>query len=424
MARRLEAFGRASLAELVTIRLQENETKEGIALTPEQAQALQRTYLPEKLQVWRPIAGDHYNLRAGQYIGSIVLETQDGNVLRILIEPKVPITNLFYMLTYAHKLANFGRELFPLLRGEALFEFILRIFVEQVDEIVRRGIHRGYVDREEQAAYLRGRLLLARQLRSSAMAVDFHQQTNEFTADLLENRILRTVLAMLAWMPYEDTELELRVRRTLLAFSEVALEVATAADCDRVTYTRLNERYRSPINLARLFLRHLSLEGQTGETPFGTFLIPMYDLFELFVGRLLEKTLAAQPRFGVRTQDSIWLDEDRQLKGRPDIVLTYDNRPYLVLDTKYKVYGDRPTTSDYNQMHVYCHTLKVDRGVLIYPSDTTPRESLKMMSGVRLDIRSLSLTGPLEEFKARCQAFAEGFAEQLETQTSLPHLGQ
>src|SRR5690606_752284 len=107
MARRLEAFGRASLAELVTIRLQENETKEGIALTPEQAQALQRTYLPEKLQVWRPIAGDHYNLRAGQYIGSIVLETQDGNVLRILIEPKVPITNLFYMLTYAHKLANF-----------------------------------------------------------------------------------------------------------------------------------------------------------------------------------------------------------------------------------------------------------------------------------------------------------------------------
>ena len=99
----------------------------------------------------------------------------------------------------------------------------------------------------------------------------------------------------------------------------------------RQVYTRLTERYRSPINLARLFLRYLSLEGRAGATPFATFLVPMPQLFELFVARLLAEAAAAQPRYQVAAQAPIYLDEAQRLPRQPDIVVRRDSRDILVL---------------------------------------------------------------------------------------------
>lgn len=279
------------------------------------------------------------------------------------------------MLTYAHDLPDFGDQLAPLVAGEALFDFIVRIFIGQVDDIARRGIHRGYVDVEETGPRLRGRLLLA----------------------------------LLARARFRDPELGPRVRRTLTAFAEASPAAMAPADCDRVVYSRLTERYRSPINLARLFLRYLSLEGRAGATPFVTFLVPMYQLFERFVARLLAEATAARPRYHVMTQHPIWLDEGRQLRGQPDIVLRRDGRAVLVLDTKYKVYGARPSPADVNQMVTYCQTLGVGRGVLIYPGDALPADVYELKAGGRLEVRALSLAGGLGEFKGRCGGVVAGF---------------
>ena len=378
-----------SSREPLIIRLRENETSPGIDLPAELASALRSRYKPEQLKIAPSWAGG-YDLSAGNHIGTIAYSGPAGG-LRIIIEPKVPIANLFYMLTYAHELPDFGREVAPLVAGEDLFDLVVRIFIGQVDDIVRRGIHRGYVDFEEHAPHLRGRLLLAQQVRRGTVAVAFHQRTNEFTADLLENRILRGMLSLLARVPFADRELSLRIRRTLSAFAEASPVSVGPADCGRVVYTRLNERYRSPINLARLFLKHLSLEGRSGETPFVTFLVPMYQLFELFVARLLERELAALPRYSVHPQETIWLDEARQLKARPDMVLNRDGRPLLVLDTKYKVYNEKPAEADIYQMVTYCHTLHVERAILIYPSDHAPDDRYRMRSGVWLESRTVSL---------------------------------
>lgn len=399
------------MVDPLVIRLRENETSHVAELSVEQAKALhclnREGQLTERQLRVTPSWDGGYDLSAGAYIGTIAL---DG--LRIVIEPKIPIANLFYMLTYAHELPSFGSELSPLVSGEALFDFIVRIFVSQVDDVVRRGIHRGYVDQKDEAAYLRGQLLLADQLRRGPLAIRFHQRTNEFTADLLENRILRTALAMLSRVRYEDAKLGPRVRRTLGALSEASPVGVVPADCDRVVYTRLNERYRSPINLARLFLNYLSLEGSSGETPFATFLVPMYRLFELFIARLLIQELAPTPRYHVADQGRIWLDESHRLEGRPDLVLRRDGRDWLVLDTKYKVYGDKPTNDDINQMVTYCHTLRVGRGVLIYPGDRVA-DQFMMHAGVRLETQSLSLTGSLKAFQMRCAAFAAALTQEL-----------
>ena len=398
--------------EPTVLRLTEYQQQSTDKVSWEQAGVLRESY-GTYLTVDRSWEDLHkFNLTARNYIGTIVTDE-----LRIHIQPKTPITNLFYMLTYAYELAKFRDGESPLAEGQDLFEFLLEIFVKQIDQLVRQGIYRGYIDFEEDRPYLRGRLMLAQQLQKNAVQLTrFQQRTNELTADLRENRILKHTLWLLSRMGFDDPGLRRRVRRTLTAFSEVSPVPVGPADCDRVVYSRLNGAYQTPINLARLFLQHLSLEGHEGETHFKTYLLPMHQIFELFVARFLEEYFAANPRFSVDIQPQIFLDAEQREKGIPDFVINRDGQPYLILDTKYKLWKGKPNDEDRNQMFMYCHTMDVRRGILIY-SDARPFHYEGKFKGMTLAARPLALDGDLEAFKDRCRVFAEGFAKEIADET-------
>lgn len=394
------------------ITLVENETIVTDRLNPQVARVLAQA-APKKLLIqpgWQP---GRYSIRAEGIIGTLIAGDADGRVT-IHIQPKVPIDNLFYMLTYAHDLGRFRRERSPLDPNETLLEIIMRIFVRQVETIVRQGIQRGYIDHEEQHPFLRGRLLLAEQLRHNvAHAGRFYQRTNEFTADLLENRVLHETLHLLTRVPTSVAGADLRplIRRAAAAFAEVPAAEIRAADCDRVIFTRLNERYRSPISLARLLLQYFSLEYHAGHMPLTTFLLPMHTVFERFVAAYLSETLASQPRLRVRAQVTLHIDHDRRVRGTPDIIIYNQDSPVAVLDTKYKLYGAKPSHADIYQMFTYARTLGIRQATLIYPHDFAESATLILPDGVRLNMRPLSLAGSLDEFQYRLAAFARQFAE-------------
>jgi 5-methylcytosine-specific restriction enzyme subunit McrC len=401
-------------AEPTVLRLTEYERQSTNKVTLRQAGLLREGYGSYVTvdRSWEEL--DRFNLTAGHYIGTIV--TDD---LRIHIEPKTPITNLFFMLTYAYNLAKFRDAESPLAAGEDLFEFLLEIFVKQIDELVRQGIFRGYIDFEENQPYLRGRLMLAQQLRKNALQnTRFQQRTNELTADLPENWILKFTLWQLSRMGFDNPDLRRRLRRTLSAFSEVSLTTVGPADCDRIVYTRLNGAYQTPINLARLFLQHLSLEGREGDTNFKTYLLPMHQIFELFIARFLEQHFAAHPRFSVEIQPQLFLDTEQKEAGIPDIVIYKDGNPYLILDTKYKLFHGKPSNEDRNQMFMYCHTMGVKRAILIY-SDPNLDYFTRDYEGMTLAARSLRLDGDLATFQERCRVFAEGFAKEIAAEESI-----
>ncbi len=387
-----------------TLFLREYEKCSCNNLSREQATALSERFARQVTVDWNWHLGA-WELTAKQYVGVIVLDD-----LRIHIEPKVNLQNLFYMLTYAYDLADFRREAVTLAPGEDIFEFIVVIFLRQVEQLVRRGIYRAYITEEENQPYLRGRLLLADHLQRNALQMQrFYQRTSEFTADVLENRILRYTLGLLARLDYREPGLRQQIRRVASAFAEVSPVVIAPADCDRVVYTRLNAAYRPRVNLARLLIQHLSLEGGMGETQFAAYLLDMNKVFELFVARFLASHFADDPSVQVEIQPDIWLDTDLLEKGIPDIVLRQDGRPYLVLDTKYKTFRGKPEETDRNQMVTYCHTLSLPRGILIYADDHTIdyRADFK---GIVLRAQSLALHGSLGTFKERCEQFVVQFA--------------
>lgn len=394
-------------SEPVDLCLTENETLTTTDLSASQALLLRERY-GEQLAVQPDWERGTFILTARQTIGVIAL---DG--LRLHIAPKVPLTNLFYMLTYAYDLPLFRDEDTPLAVGEDLFEFLVEIFIKQVDGLARQGIHRGYVEFEEDVPYLRGRLLMGEHLRRNAIQpTRFAQRVNDFTADRLENRILKATLWRLSSAPYRDAELRRRVRRALSAFSEVSLVAVRPEMCGQVVYNRLNARYRTPINLARLFLRHLSLEGHPGGAPFMTYLLPMAEVFERFVARYLAEQFAVHPRISVRAQESIWLDEAFRERGRLDILLRWAGQPVMILDTKYKTFDGAPSEIDRNQMFMYCHALRVSRAMLVY-ADARPVDYEARFPGMWLAARSLALDGALADFRQRCRALAAGLLEDM-----------
>jgi 5-methylcytosine-specific restriction enzyme subunit McrC len=382
------------------LRLVENETLRTADLSAAEAARLRERY-GDHITVqpdWKPGV---FALTARQSAGVIALDD-----LRLRIAPKVPLTNLFYMLTYAYDLPLFRDEPALLAVGDDLFEFLVAIFVRQVDDLARRGIQRGYVALEENAPALRGRLLLGEHLRRNALQpARFAQRFNDFTADLLENRILKAALWQLSGAVYGRPELRRRVRRALSALAGVTLIDGRTAASAPVVYTRLNARYRTPVNLAQLFLRHLSLEGHAGREPFMAYLLPMAEVFERFVARYLAEQFAAHPRLSVRAQESVWLDEALRERGRLDILLRWAGRPVLIVDTKYKTFDGAPAAADRNQMFMYGHALGVGQALLVYADERAVAYEARF-PGMTLAARSLALNGPLADFRQRCQALA------------------
>ena len=84
-----------------TIYLREYEKCQCNNLSVEQATALSERFARQLTMGWNWQL-QTWELSAKQYVGIIVLDD-----LRIHIEPKVNLQNLFYMLTYAYDLADF-----------------------------------------------------------------------------------------------------------------------------------------------------------------------------------------------------------------------------------------------------------------------------------------------------------------------------
>jgi 5-methylcytosine-specific restriction enzyme subunit McrC len=386
-----------------TITLQEYKTVETDRLSPAHVTIL-RDHFKTYLTVQRALVGNGYLLTASHYVGVIALDD-----LHIVIQPKTRVQNLFYMLTYAYDLAAFRNEETLLTVGEEIFEFIVTIFLRQIQQLIRQGLHHSYLEQEDHQPYLRGRLLLAEHLRQQSLHLShLPQRTTDYTVDVAENRILKYTLWLLAQLIYTDATLSPRLRHTYRSFAPVTHTPVTAAACRQIHFTRLNQRYRTPLNLAALLLRHLSLEGAPGHHRFGTYLFNMNELFESYVGHYLQAHFHDHPTLDVALQDHIWLDAENQEKGIPDIIIRHAGQPTYILDTKYKAFQGAPDPHDRNQLWVYAQRLKAKAAVLIYPADHLPPYATTF-EGIPLRAIPLSLTGSLEAFKAHSHHFAEQF---------------
>jgi 5-methylcytosine-specific restriction enzyme subunit McrC len=306
-----------------------------------------------------------FRLRSKGWIGHIPA----GNTL-LIVQPKVSVTSIFGMLEVAYNLKSFN-----ILEGESavtsledIYERIASILAKRVNDRIRKGLYRSYIERDDDLEYVRGRIDIRGNIRNAVLgAPRLHCNYQELTADLEENVILLWALYAASRLGLQRDDVKLQVRRAYRGLlGSVSLEQKTVHDCIGRFYHRLNDDYRPMHGLCRFLIEHSGPGTERGEREFLPFCLNMPNLFEAFVAEWLKENLPE--RFKVDTQYHARITANADLSFQIDLVLRNraDGSPIAVLDTKYKL-GELPSESDIQQVIAYAVRLGVTKAYLIYP---------------------------------------------------------
>ena len=372
-----------------TITLQEHRQLE-VNLSNIEVETI-RKYFPKQLDVWPTLEPGRYLVKAHSCAGMIVLPTAKT----IFIYPKIPIQTLFALLSrvYDPNKEIFGDQPQLYTTVSELFEFIVSFFANHTEDLIARGLLRGYQSLVENSQAIRGRLLIAETLQDHPGLLHKHWCSfRHYTTDIPENRVLLWTTHVLRGWNYVDLSLSGRLHRIQHILSDVYLDSTARALIDRIEYHRLNDSYQPAITLAKLILDYLSFSGTQGSEPFLAYLIDMDVLFQQYLTAILHQG-TEKSDYWIKEEEVHSLDVGKKITIRPDILIYQGDKPCLVVDAKYKLSAAQ---EDLYQMLAYCHAVGLNRAVLVHPeSETSPTGSITICGpgNIFVDYQVINLSG-------------------------------
>jgi 5-methylcytosine-specific restriction enzyme subunit McrC len=204
------------------------------------------------------------------------------------VSDRIPIANLYYLLSYAWDDFREGEEVD--VSEDAcpdLANLLARVLASGIRSLAHTGFERQYLPCREETPRLRGRILVAesyRRLTHRAGRMDC--VFDELSTDTPANRILKGTANALLNLPglTEENHQMVRIARDLLPDAK-AIRV-TGADFRRVQFHRNIRRYKLLLHVCELIHRSLLPEEHSGSRKFRDILrdeTTMHSLFEHFV---------------------------------------------------------------------------------------------------------------------------------------------
>lgn len=259
--------------------------------------------------------------------------------LTVLIRPKTPLRSLVFMVSYAGEQIELADGSFAFEDQHSLPVALAAALKEAVERLTVHGLLKGYREVEESANLVRGRWNVARQLRTRAgIPLPVETDHDDFTADIAENRVLRSALSAAVRFPSISPTLRSALSALLQAFDGVA---GWRGPVQLPPETRLNRHYRPALRIAEWILEAVSWTHEHGARDGRSFLVRTDLVFERFVGECL-KRWAVSRGLSVQLQDTRWrFDTAEEVSMRPDIVVRRREQVVTVADTKYRVWGEQ-----------------------------------------------------------------------------------
>lgn len=326
-----------------------------------------------------------WQLTAQGWIGSIYVPPQ----LMISLAPKLPIHNLFLMISHAHKLENVLSQLdvgcLHTLPG--YLDALAGMLARRIRQQFKKGLYQSYRETVAASPYIRGQIQLDRMGNASPDS-DVICRYEDLSADNTENQVLVWTLHSII---HSNVCSEETRRAVLSAMNDllptVTLRQCDIADLDQIVFHRQNQPYRSLTVLCRLFLAHLAPAHHIGDQRSPSFLISSAHLFERFVAVWLQSNL--DDRYVVSVQDRHRIGHHDRLHFAIDMTI-YDTKLEqicMVLDTKYKIPDGLPSTADIAQVVAYAEAAGAPEAVLLYPTQLS--QTLDAYVG-RVRVRALA----------------------------------
>ena len=326
-------------------------------------------------------------LRLGSHVG--VVQAADGSCIEIL--PKVgklldggAVAARQLLVRMLCCLPGFRhlRVDSALLRAARmpLPEVFIAEFLAAVQTVVKRGLRGDYRQYEGNLPALRGKLLVARQLRHNLLHPDrFFSAHEVFSSDRAENRLLHAALRRVLASSTSPGNQRL-ARELAFVFADIPASTDVAADLARLQPDRSMVHYIDALAWARLLLAGQSPTASHGSRQAPSLLFPMEALFEAFVAASLPRQLPPPWRLLKQAGNAhlALLGEERWFRLRPDLQLCDTDGLRMLLDTKWKLLDTGPgstrgnfnlSEADFYQLHAYGHGCLQGSGelALVYP---------------------------------------------------------
>jgi 5-methylcytosine-specific restriction enzyme subunit McrC len=114
---------------------------------------------------------------------------------------------------------------------------------------LEQGVLRGYVHLEERSTFIRGRIRFSDQIAAGGVPLPVAIEYDDYTTDILENRLLKTAATLLLRLPRVPAAARRRLMHLRLLLAEVDL-LDRPREAVAPPITRLNECYLPAIALA------------------------------------------------------------------------------------------------------------------------------------------------------------------------------
>lgn len=345
-----------------------------------------------------------YILNPGPWVGTIQLPT-----LTVRIKPKFPSARVLFLWFYAVKRRDWRDEQVPFKEARDLVEAMAHAFASALGSALRKGVLHGYRLTEESAKTVRGRILMREQWANSVrLKSEVAIAYDEFTPDILENRLLKAAIERIRRIRIADEPVRLALGRYARQLEDVSDHYFAACRIPEVHFTHLNRHYERAILLARLILEAMSFELGDGPVRARGFLINMNWVFQEFVRVALAEALhEPASRFGKR---ALCFDQDEKIKLEPDLVWAPHGALRFVGDAKYKrtTYDNMPN-ADLYQMLAYIVAANLPSGMLIYPRNGETKDvSLSVVNiGRTIEIRTLDISAEPRDILASVASIAD-----------------
>ncbi|HIB66931.1 MAG TPA: hypothetical protein EYO33_17910 [Phycisphaerales bacterium] len=383
--------------------------KEGDLTAPEaDALAAAESVLPKNCLEW-----GRNRVKFRQFCGVVQVQ----QVLQIEILPKVfphqtpeqQRTTLIEMLDTAGDIEGLSARQAGLgTSNHRLLDVFIRHFLKLLEAQLQQGLLRDYQDVEDTLDQVRGRIDLIRQQRENLFKPQrLACRFNELLVDIPVNRLLHTALLCMTHLA-SSPMLRQHIQSMRMRFGGIGVihkgdHLPRADDLNR-----MQRRYASVVDLARLFIDGQYLDARAGHQQVYSLLFDMNQLFERFVAVKLRPTVR---KMGLRLMEQgprKYLGEDDSGKGRllmrPDISLLDElNRPVAILDTKWKLLeSSNPLASlssaDLYQLSTYASAYRCVQVMLLYPEQSGFRGEYQMSLNlvdrpVKLTVLAMPLCG-------------------------------
>ncbi|MDE0198136.1 MAG: hypothetical protein OXK78_08070 [Caldilineaceae bacterium] len=348
--------------------------------------------------------GCSYILRPGSTVGA--LEIDD---LSILIEPKIGMPQLLSMACYALGLYKPQvQKLFDFQKAPAIPDVLALSLIEAARRAFGRGLLRGYLSEEDALYTVRGRIRFDEQIRRRyGIPLPVELRFDEFTEDILTNRLVKAAVARLRHMTLRSLEARRGLGWVAATLENVSLLEFRRRIVPEVRFDRLNEHYRDVVGLARLILLHSEFESFRGDVRASGFLIDMDKLFQEFVTQALREELGVSAAT-LQSEKSVPFDQDGLVKLEPDLSWWEGGKCTFVGDAKYKRIDVKSVpNADLYQILAYATALDVPGGLLIYAKGEADTAEYRVKhSGKLLEVVALDLSCSLEKIFERVKDIA------------------